>query len=205
MNNLKMIIGKFALTSTLFAFTVPANAALVSDAILLIEDNSWVAVDIYIDGAFSSKVPLYGGLDGGIALGSTQVHGAIDTDSFLYDALYHTHTGSLFIASDDLNGNATINMTGWTANWNGRDFDMDTGEDAIVTCGIDCSVGDSYILNYMAIVSEGGFEGLPYMIHLEGTIGSSMASVPVPAAMWLFGSGLIGLVGVVRRKKTLYS
>jgi hypothetical protein len=25
--------------------------------------------------------------------------------------------------------------------------------------------------------------------------------VPVPAAVWLFGSGLLGLVGVARRKK----
>ena len=29
----------------------------------------------------------------------------------------------------------------------------------------------------------------------------SVALVPVPAAVWLFGSGLIGLVGVARRKK----
>jgi hypothetical protein len=28
----------------------------------------------------------------------------------------------------------------------------------------------------------------------------SIAAVPVPAAVWLFGSGLIGLVGVARRK-----
>ena len=26
--------------------------------------------------------------------------------------------------------------------------------------------------------------------------------VPVPAAVWLFGSGLLGLVGMARRKKT---
>jgi len=26
--------------------------------------------------------------------------------------------------------------------------------------------------------------------------------VPVPAAIWLFGSGLIGLVGIARRKKS---
>ena len=26
--------------------------------------------------------------------------------------------------------------------------------------------------------------------------------VPVPAAVWLFGSGLLGLVGVARRKKS---
>ena len=30
---------------------------------------------------------------------------------------------------------------------------------------------------------------------------TSISSVPVPAAVWLFGSGLIGLVGLARRKK----
>lgn len=30
---------------------------------------------------------------------------------------------------------------------------------------------------------------------------SSVSAVPVPAAVWLFGSGLLGLVGVARRKK----
>ena len=29
----------------------------------------------------------------------------------------------------------------------------------------------------------------------------AVAAVPVPAAVWLFGSGLIGLIGVARRKK----
>ena len=31
--------------------------------------------------------------------------------------------------------------------------------------------------------------------------GGSVSTVPVPAAAWLFGSGLIGLIGVARRKK----
>ena len=30
---------------------------------------------------------------------------------------------------------------------------------------------------------------------------SNISSVPVPAAVWLFGSGLVGLIGVARRKK----
>ena len=34
-----------------------------------------------------------------------------------------------------------------------------------------------------------------------GRITSAISSVPIPAAVWLFGSGLLGLVGVVRRKK----
>ena len=29
----------------------------------------------------------------------------------------------------------------------------------------------------------------------------AVAPVPVPAAVWLFGSGLLGLVGLARRKK----
>jgi hypothetical protein len=35
----------------------------------------------------------------------------------------------------------------------------------------------------------------------SGTIVPVPSAVPVPAAVWLFGSGLLGLVGVARRKK----
>lgn len=35
----------------------------------------------------------------------------------------------------------------------------------------------------------------------SGTITATPAVVPIPAAVWLFGSGLIGLIGAARRKK----
>lgn len=37
-------------------------------------------------------------------------------------------------------------------------------------------------------------------IYLLGTWSTSVATVPVPAAVWLFGSGLLGLIGMARRK-----
>lgn len=37
---------------------------------------------------------------------------------------------------------------------------------------------------------------------LNFTIGSEVSQVPVPAAAWLFGSGLLGLAGVSRKRKS---
>ena len=56
-------------------------------------------------------------------------------------------------------------------------------------------------------------DGIPGLSMIDGPFGSAVgagynanfnfttSAVPVPAAVWLFGSGLIGLVGVARRKK----
>ena len=37
-------------------------------------------------------------------------------------------------------------------------------------------------------------------IYLSSTLGISLSPIPVPAAIWLFGSGLVGLIGFSRRK-----
>lgn len=49
--------------------------------------------------------------------------------------------------------------------------------------------------------------GLWYInIHTDlfpaGEIRGQVQVIPVPAAVWLFGSGLLGLIGIARRKKT---
>ena len=93
------------------------------------------------------------------------------------------------------NGIPTINMGGgaWGANANGV---------ANVSCG-NCGDGDAFTLDYSATVPNGdpsGFGGVIYELHMTGTI--EAGAVPVPAAVWLFGSGLLGLVGVARRKKS---
>ena len=53
-------------------------------------------------------------------------------------------------------------------------------------------------------------DGLPGLAMIDGAFPgfaanfnfTAPAAVPVPAAVWLFGSGLLGLVGVARRKKS---
>ena len=51
-------------------------------------------------------------------------------------------------------------------------------------------------------ISTGDFNGI-YEPGAGGNlqIGRRVSEVPVPAAVWLFGSGLLGLIGVARRKK----
>lgn len=44
--------------------------------------------------------------------------------------------------------------------------------------------------------SEAGAFSLDYSLQIE------VSAVPIPAAAWLFGSGLLGLIGIARRKKT---
>jgi hypothetical protein len=34
------------------------------------------------------------------------------------------------------------------------------------------------------------------------TFSFDVTHVPIPAALWLFGSGLLGLIGIARRSKT---
>lgn len=47
-----------------------------------------------------------------------------------------------------------------------------------------------------------GFTGWTAQWHQQGTgVYVAPAAIPVPAAAWLFGSGLLGLVGIARRKK----
>jgi hypothetical protein len=99
-----------------------------------------------------------------------------------------------------------LDFSGWIVNWNGIVIAMggdagagDTGL-AAITCSIPpCSVNDTYVLDYFSHVPQpdpSGKGGVYYSLHLEGTI----AAIPLPAAVWLFGSGLFGLAGMARRK-----
>jgi len=82
-----------------------------------------------------------------------------------------------------------------------RSWGMFTDEDGIVRIGgvTDCLNSDCSFDYIYGLESE-----LVYNTTTSGTPVSTylvrdVSAVPVPAAVWLFGSGLIGLVGVARR------
>ncbi len=54
-------------------------------------------------------------------------------------------------------------------------------------------LADGTVLSGYSLASESGFDW--------SNAYPTAAPVPVPAALWLFGSGLLGLIGVARRKK----
>ena len=116
---------------------------------------------------------------------------------------------------------AGLDMSGWTLNLNGDVIDMGSGAWDVLNCAdssMGCAgatfaestadiswsgtYGDTYTLFYTATVQSGGYAGTKYFLKLIGTVEQGLVpAVPVPAAVWLFGSGLLGLVGVARRKK----
>ena len=89
----------------------------------------------------------------------------------------------------------TLDLNSWTAYWNGTSFNQ--GASGVATT-VDAS--GNFTASWTALVVGGAFNGQTGSWSITGTTDAPPA-VPVPAAVWLFGSGLLGLVGVARRKK----
>src|SRR3989344_1992038 len=110
------------------------------------------------------------------------------------------------------------------AQWGGTWFPL--GSAFVGAVGIDTALGLNFVADITSVVTVGsvttfsfhmyanelidasedpgsaGFAGWAAPWHPQGT-GTYTApnAIPVPAAVWLFGSGLLGLVGIARRKK----
>ena len=147
--------------------------------------------------------------------------GAVTTPWNYFGQTGHEFTANSGVTVASESGStATLDFSNWRVTWNGiPEINMggspkpehgDTGlasvscwSDNTLTIDQECGYGAFYVLDYAAFVPPGdpsGFGGVPYDVHLEGIISST---VPVPAAFWLFGSGLLGLISVARCKSNL--
>jgi len=97
--------------------------------------------------------------------------------------------------TDDAMGTITLDLSSFFANWNGTSFNQGSAG----TVGTyDATTGD-FTVGWNQLIVGGAFDGKTGYWELSGT--ANVAAVPVPAAVWLFGSGLVGLAGVARRRK----
>lgn len=135
-----------------------------------------------------------------------------------------TNGGTLALFDDsDFGGNALVigesggqvvftdNMDG---SWNAEFFDVGSSsggsitlsDDAQFVLGMDWGAGYYGDTNYSLVSSPD-----TYMILFDGvaadgksvsgnTLAVDLQPIPVPAAVWLFGTGLLGLVAVARRR-----
>jgi len=137
------------------------------------------------------------------AQGNCDTNGCTSTGNTVYQTFT---TGNFVGAAGSLSGSAIANI---------GDVDGDSIDDYSGTMVTGGQVGSAWggffgavyyevwKFNILSNTSASGFN----VDTIAGTAGGDFAqyvsasAVPVPAAVWLFGSGLLGLVGVARRKK----
>ena len=94
-----------------------------------------------------------------------------------------------------MSGNiATLDFMGLAVDWNGNDtmsiyepLAGDTGLASII-CVPDCGTGDTYTLDYSGHTAFSPKSGIPFLIHLEGTIMVMMvADVILPVSIFRAG------------------
>lgn len=97
----------------------------------------------------------------------------------------------------------TADLSSWEVMWNGSAFEQgprpdNTGPFVLAVGTLDLA-NNFYTLNWASQIKNGTFDGIPGYWHLEGTL----TPVPLPGALWLLASGLLGLTAVRRRARKM--
>ncbi len=112
------------------------------------------------------------------------------------------------LTGDITNGVLTLDLDSWTAWYNNSLFNQGTNNECVDVFGtVTCSTGAA-TTTYDAVTGEftAAWDSVIVGGSFNGNVGQwvitgNVSAVPVPAAVWLFGSGLIGLAGIARRRK----
>ncbi|MCR4347287.1 MAG: VPLPA-CTERM sorting domain-containing protein [Sulfuricaulis sp.] len=154
-------------------------------------NDSWQQPAVFFGSDFNFLAPVVGSL-ADTAYGNATYVGGVPTNgsmtSFIFAPVLEAQWAGTWFPLGQASGGITFyaNITN------------------AVTVGTITTFDFEMFANEVIDVSEdpgsAGFAGWTAQWHQQGT-GVYTAAVPVPAAVWLFGSGLLGLVGIARRKK----
>lgn len=121
----------------------------------------------------------------------------------------HFTTSPLTVVEAD-SMTARVDMSGWRLAWHGEAINLGSGFAYAFSVDGIWGNGNDTLEYFVSNSSSGlaGYAGLAitccadnsigdYYLHLEGSFTPSV--VPVPAAIWLMGSGMFGLLGFARR------
>lgn len=168
------------------------------------------------------QVSLVPGADGGVLIsggGPALVQAITEIDSWTLfgNPGYHYTTAGITGSTE-----AGLDFGGWMINYNGSPVmaAADYGAWTPSNCASLGCAGVAFNADVAAVSWNGNYGGdyslwyswafqdaapgaaVPtyYLLHLAGSVTAS-PTVPLPPAAWLFGTALIGLVGVVRRRR----
>jgi len=161
----------------------PANAALVFEILRINDTTAQItgtgSIDIVGTGTQSSGItPYWLSLDGATSAG---------------DPGYDTFSGTLTLGGVDSDGVFARKTT--------NDFWLTFGATPVMGSAVTGLVTATLDVETWAVVGTTGTVSAGSNMLGSYTVVSSFSAVPIPAAVWLFGSGLLGLAGIARRKK----
>lgn len=99
---------------------------------------------------------------------------------------------SAYVDTD--NSSINIDLSSWTFSWNGRNLHQGNED---ITGSYNNNTGE-YNINWSSLISAGPLAGYEQTFNITGYV--TVSSVPIPASIWLFISGITGIFSIARRK-----
>jgi len=199
--NMKIIILRRLFMSLLLIYGTNATAASVAIDTMYVDSASAV-LDLGLLGTSTASTAIAPPAE--INMGTFQSSIFSMSGSGLDLAIYSTDAFGAVAPSGFVDGTTIdVDFSSLRANimYGGSTYDVELWPlTTSLSYGIYEPVGDIFNIGWTENLSLdlGGLLGSPATLDLS--LQGSLTTVPLPAGVWLFGSGLIGLVGIARRR-----